>query len=1098
MTFRRQLSTIVLLWRSGLLVRNGNPAKVLRLAAAKAGLTSDDYAAPERLRRKLTAYLEGMPGPLAVAYVSTLAGALGMLRRNLDGLRVYEAFLDIGAGDYADAGALRDKIRRRSDGLPDEAAATLVFSLIGNLGVLGRESEGVKLLRVDLGLDPSGPDQDRAALRRDLEAGLVRRLAGLAPDAVAAYLSLLVPYLDSLGVGADGAAIVEACLGLRPDDYLSGQRLGARLDPLLQSLTTREAPVSMLMSLAALLGEAGQHDKAIALLEWYVDADATDYRDANELGRKWRVFRDRNNSDIGLTLWRVWSDLLAEAGRSDDVLALLEADSGVQVADLAVTERFGPKLAHRLRRVQVDTAAAYLLSLAYDLVSLGYAEQAGLITDWYLRGYGNLWHVPDDGDPGVRHVIPLVALWLELRSAHQPDFAWRLSGQAVAYLRRSLLIEDLQLADRREFVGYVDSLRGQIKRVGYSWTEHTIESPDDEARVLQAQLWDAELGQRALFEEFLLTKAEPVAQGSPPQDHWPYADDEPVGEGPPVFLGLSSEDLSRLLAEEYPASPPLGDTQAGATALYDADWTTEAWLRDAEQLVRQGVTQELLAEALGSGTVLVRAGFRPGDGALAWAAMRIGDDQRARVIAAGPGAHGDRVRAHWASLRHDLGMQMATATKPEEPQADPSSDGHGLRAESQGDRLATVLAATVNRVTEILNEVISTGRSAGEWIETVAGYLAALNSGPSSIAGRGCIGTRIRELLPLPPDPSGQQSWLHFARSELEKLAESARRHLRLTNGMVGVPDEIDDVTRAYLAEMADIWPLGSLADDLNQDTDVVFQLEDVLQQVPVAHYPFMGGVPLYSMVRSTRVSLSVLVTIMQSRIERQFVIGARRMLALSYFTGNDISGQLARLLHYGHRWLARESHGAQLTCLNAAEVPPGSTGALQAALRSGAGFQTVTVCGHGLHAEDLPGTKPRDGVRSGIRLQDGLWSGAGCDLRSVNFLLLPSCSMGRLRQVEDGDVAGMCTLLALNRARSVLACRWPVITDQAIAFTHEVVASYLTLSAQADDQDGGSSLRARAVNTARHRFLGGTGTPVAARTVLLNTVAAFELFGLG
>ena len=39
---------------------------------------------------------------------------------------------------------------------------------------------------------------------------------------------------------------------------------------------------------------------------------------------------------------------------------------------------------------------------------------------------------------------------------------------------------------------------------------------------------------------------------------------------------------------------------------------------------------------------------------------------------------------------------------------------------------------------------------------------------------------------------------------------------------------------------------------------------------------------------------------------------------------------------------------------------------------------------------------------------------------------------------------------------------------------------------------------RARAMGAAMRRFLGGTSTPVTPGTVLLNTVAAFELFGLG
>jgi CHAT domain len=397
----------------------------------------------------------------------------------------------------------------------------------------------------------------------------------------------------------------------------------------------------------------------------------------------------------------------------------------------------------------------------------------------------------------------------------------------------------------------------------------------------------------------------------------------------------------------------------------------------------------------------------------------------------------------------------------------------------------------------VLDEVIATGGERGDWVNAIGGHLAVLDSERSSIACRGRVGSRISQMLPVPYDPDAQRSWAHFARDELGKLRVAAQRHLML--GATELTDEIDGVTRAFLAEVAEIWPLGSLTDCLTPDTDVVFQLEDALQQVPIAHYPCKaGGVPLYSLVRSTRVSLSLLVTIMQSRAERRFATDEHRMLALSYFAREDSAGLSVQLLHYGHRWLARKSPGGQFTCLNAAVIPPGSIGTLQAALRSGQGFQTVTVCGHGFAGEDPSDPATRDAAAPwGIRLQDGWWSGAGCDLSSVNLLLLPSCSMGRLRQAGDGDVEGMCALLALHRARSVLACRWPVLTDQAIAFTHEVVASYLALSARAEERERGS-LRARAVNIARHRFLDGADAPDTRPALLLNTVAAFELFGLG
>ncbi|KPM52025.1 hypothetical protein ACG83_31205 [Frankia sp. R43] len=1133
MSVVRQVSAVVALLRARRLVRAGNPDRVLDLAASAVGLTRDDFVTPDRLGTKLRSYLDGLPNLLAASYVLMLAGALGMVRRNLDGLHVFEIFLDVVPGDYADTDALRQKLRRRCSELPAEVEMLIVLGLAGSLGVLGRDSEAVALIRADLAfdplaldplaVDPLGPDRSGPALPHHLDIRLEQRLAGLSPDAVAAYLTMLVPYLDSLGAGADGAAILEARLGLKPDDYQSPRRLGARLDPLLHSLTTREAPTFLLLSLTMLLSEADQAAKALALVEWYVGADAADYRDPDELGRKWRAFCDANYPDLGPTLWRVWTDLLVETERPDDVLAVIEADTGLRLADLSTSEQFGPRLTQRLRRAQGDTAAAYLVSLTFQLNSLGYAEQAGLITDWYLRGYQNLWQVPDDGDPGVTHVIGLVRLWLELRSASEPDFAWQLSGQAVAYLRRSLLFGDLKLADRREFIGYLEGLRGQIRSVGYSWTTPSAAARPDPARVLSAQLWDAELGQRALFEEFLLTRVEAVTPGTAPQDGWPYPDDEPINLGPPQFLQASPEGLLRLLGEEdefhsAPPTAPITGVDNAASGAADrahraadpatdwaADQAKEAWLGEAEELVRQGVTEELLAEALGPGTMLVRAGFRPNDGALIWAALRVGDDGRVLVVAAGVGEPADQLRARWASLRHDLGLQMATVTGAEEPAAD-ARTYPSVRAESQGDRLAAVLIETLTAVTAALDEVIDIGWGSGEWLESIARQLAALGSGRSSIASHGHLGDRLGEMLALPPnsgvaDQEKRESSVRLARLELGRLLAAAQRHQRRAAGHGDLLDEVDEMTRGYLAEMAEIWPLGALSNHLDRDTDLVFQLEDALQQVPVAHYPFEGGTPLYSLVRSTRISLSVLVTIMQSRAERRFATDARRVLALSHFGDHDQSGQIARLLHYGHRWLARQSPDHQLTSLNAAEIPPGGLGNLRAALESGPGFQTVTVCGHGFLDEDHP--PGSGGARWGIELHDGPWRGVGCDLRSVNFLLLPSCSMGRLRQAGDADVTGMCALLALNRARSVLACRWPVLADQAIAFTHEVVATYLALSVQAEDRERGS-LRARAVNIARHHFLDAfqngsqndTAGP-AATPVFLNTVAAFELYGL-
>jgi len=202
-------------------------------------------------------------------------------------------------------------------------------------------------------------------------------------------------------------------------------------------------------------------------------------------------------------------------------------------------------------------------------------------------------------------------------------------------------------------------------------------------------------------------------------------------------------------------------------------------------------------------------------------------------------------------------------------------------------------------------------------------------------------------------------------------------------------------------------------------------------------------------------------------------------MLAVSHFADpdEDPSAEYAKWLHHGQRLLARR---AGTVCRNAGEAPPGSAGGLRAALLAEPGFRTVTVCGHGSIST------------GGIQLAEPQpWRGDGCDWRGVGLLLLVSCSVGRLQQTGDQDVEGLCVRLALHRARAVLACRWPVVTPHAIAFANEVVAQYLR-------PEPGTLARARALNAARHHFLTGDNHRRPGELAGLNTVAAFELYGLG
>jgi hypothetical protein len=132
-----------------------------------------------------------------------------------------------------------------------------------------------------------------------------------------------------------------------------------------------------------------------------------------------------------------------------------------------------------------------------------------------------------------------------------------------------------------------------------------------------------------------------------------------------------------------------------------------------------------------------------------------------------------------------------------------------------------------------------------------------------------------------------------------------------------------------------------------------------------------------------------------------------------------------------------------------------------------------------------------------GDRLE-ALWRGQPCDLSRAEFLVLVSCTVGRLSQESLRDVDGFCIELVLSQARSVLAARWPIHCWQAPRFANAVIRRYLELRGK-HTLTSETCLRARAVNLARREcFAANRADPASWPEVGLNTAAAFELYGLG
>jgi hypothetical protein len=202
----------------------------------------------------------------------------------------------------------------------------------------------------------------------------------------------------------------------------------------------------------------------------------------------------------------------------------------------------------------------------------------------------------------------------------------------------------------------------------------------------------------------------------------------------------------------------------------------------------------------------------------------------------------------------------------------------------------------------------------------------------------------------------------------------------------------------------------------------------------------------------------------------------------MSYFT--DKAGESMPDLHHGQRNLARQ-YG--LEWHPAGDSPEGRVATLCRWIESGA-YRIVTPCGHG--GEFMVG----DQVRMGLQLADGHWDGRGGDLSSAELLLILSCLVGRLQGSVAAAVEGLGIELLRHRARSAIACRWPVSVPLGVAAANEIAAQYLALRQEFDNAGGGdltsARLRARALNLARESLL-------ASGDRFLNTIAAMDLWGL-
>ncbi len=174
------------------------------------------------------------------------------------------------------------------------------------------------------------------------------------------------------------------------------------------------------------------------------------------------------------------------------------------------------------------------------------------------------------------------------------------------------------------------------------------------------------------------------------------------------------------------------------------------------------------------------------------------------------------------------------------------------------------------------------------------------------------------------------------------------------------------------------------------------------------------------------------------------------------------------------------DRHGWEVWGLG--DRPEASVANLQAALaRRDQPFGVAVVGGHG------------NSKQAGVSLADGFWSGKHTNLRSLDWLLLVACAIGRLEQESQRDVEGFYAEFVAHGGRSVVAARWPIADVEAATFATEMVHQYL----EGIQRTGGPApfARARALNNARRRLL---DHPDPAFHISFQLASAFDIYGLG
>jgi hypothetical protein len=759
------------------------------------------------------------------------------------------------------------------------------------------------------------------------------------------------------------------------------------------------------------------------------------------------------------------------AGRSGHGVMLLESHLGLEPGHYASHASLRLALQQSgLDQLEPNNRANFLKTLADGLRSVDARKpHAVLLLETYLNAPVSQF-VTALADLTVTNRLGFVQAWLR---AIEPDHEQAIAVcYAVVHYVRTVRDRDLPTYDqKRDFLDQAQRIWPDLRRVGLARAEQVRATGDHKrANDLEQHVlsWAEQFVNRLLTERLVHLAGRLGTDGSSlPAEWWsrPWSlrhasppDSFHDGYLPPAFslsapAGVLTAHQSTLAPDSMPAEPRRADP-------------APAILERQSQLAKRLAEETSLPALLPQGTVWLRTLFE--EGTLRWWALHCGD--ALEVLAQGRSEPGALQRLERAVLLFDLDVEAVWAASAwgGVPFAD-------LTNKTWAQTLARALAGSPRHA-----QALDTAE-ARQHVETaLADPLFQLHCPHLATLGRFLLASR--ESLERSPPAEVVETW---CRALLDtwpapQTADDRRQHEQRRR------EELDRATHTYLTALERELNLTRLWEKAGaipwNDTDVLFQVSGPLWAAPLAWLPFGPGKRLFEQVASTSSVISL--TLRQITQEEANQAGdlPRRLLSAQYLQPSDWQRMrgLANL-EAALRQLAAQP-GCDYCVCALGDDPQASLLNLQTALNQRhEPFGLAVVGGHG------------DLLRAGVILAGGQpWCGDGCDLSSLDLLILVACAIGRLSQEGERDVEGLYAQLVAHRGRAVVAARWPIADTEAATFVTALVAEYLEERRKRGAQT--PFLRARALNQTRRALLQASD-PV---RVSFHLAAAFELYGLG